>query len=212
MTFQTYDPGDFYDELFTAKGVPRSAAALLIERIESLSIDTLVRRQQAAQNTLFKLGVTFNVYGDNRGTERVFPFDVVPRIISGKDWQTLEKGLKQRTAALNHFLDDIYNEQKIIADGIIPQATIESASGFLPPCRGLKPPKGIWCHITGTDLVRDRQGAWYVLEDNLRCPSGVSYVLENRTVMKSSFPKLFDELDIKAVDDYPGQLLETLLE
>ncbi|MEL6605840.1 MAG: circularly permuted type 2 ATP-grasp protein [Cyanobacteria bacterium J06614_10] len=212
MTFRTYDPGDFYDELFTAKGVPRSAAALLIERIESLSIDTLVRRQQAAQNTLFKLGVTFNVYSDQQGTERVFPFDVVPRIVSGKDWQTLEKGLKQRTTALNHFLDDIYNDQKIIADGVIPRATIESACGFLPPCMGLKPPKGIWCHITGTDLVRDRKGAWYVLEDNLRCPSGVSYVLENRTVMKSSFPKLFDELDIKAVDDYPGQLLETLLE
>ncbi|MEL6854952.1 MAG: circularly permuted type 2 ATP-grasp protein, partial [Cyanobacteria bacterium J06607_13] len=104
MTFRTYDPGDFYDELFTAKGVPRSAAALLIERIESLSIDTLVRRQQAAQNTLFKLGVTFNVYSDQQGTERVFPFDVVPRIVSGKDWQTLEKGLKQRTTALNHFL------------------------------------------------------------------------------------------------------------
>ena len=212
MTFQTYDPGDFYDELFTAKGVPRSAAALLIERIESLSIDTLVRRQQAAQNTLFKLGVTFNVYSDQQGTERVFPFDVVPRIVSGKDWQTLEKGLKQRTTALNHFLNDIYNDQKIIADGVIPRATVESAGGFLPPCMGLKPPKGIWCHITGTDLVRDRKGAWYVLEDNLRCPSGVSYVLENRTVMKSSFPKLFDELDIKAVDDYPGQLLETLLE
>ncbi|MEL6879230.1 MAG: circularly permuted type 2 ATP-grasp protein [Cyanobacteria bacterium J06607_10] len=212
MSFKNYDPGDFYDELFTARGVPRTAAALLIERIESLSIDTLIRRQQAAQNTLFKLGVTFNVYGDTQGSERVFPFDVVPRVISGKEWKRLEKGLQQRIAALNCFLDDIYNEQKIIADGIVPRATIESASGFLPPCMGLKPPKGVWCHITGTDLVRDRQGAWYVLEDNLRCPSGVSYVLENRTVMKSSFPTLFDELDIKAVDDYPGQLLETLLE
>ena len=212
MSFIDYDPGDFYDELFTARGVPRTAAALLIERIESLSIDTLIRRQQAAQNTLFKLGVTFNVYGDTQGSERVFPFDVVPRVISGQEWKKLEKGLQQRIAALNCFLDDIYNEQKIIADGVVPRATIESASGFLPPCMGLKPPKGVWCHITGTDLVRDRQGSWYVLEDNLRCPSGVSYVLENRTVMKSSFPTLFDELDIKAVDDYPGQLLETLLE
>ena len=212
MSFQDYDPGDFYDELFTARGVPRSTAALLIEKIESLSIDHLLRQQQAAQNTLFKLGVTFNVYGDNRGTERVFPFDVVPRIISSSDWQTLETGLKQRITALNCFLDDIYNEQKIVKDGIIPLATIESASGFLPPCKGLKPPKGIWCHITGTDLVRDREGTWYVLEDNLRCPSGVSYVLENRTVMKSSFPTLFNELDIKAVDDYPGQLLDALIE
>ncbi|MEL6552740.1 MAG: circularly permuted type 2 ATP-grasp protein [Cyanobacteria bacterium J06621_11] len=212
MSFQDYDPGDFYDELFTERGVPRSTAALLIERIEALSIDHLVRQQQAAQNTLFKLGVTFNVYGDSQGSERVFPFDVVPRIINHQDWKTLEIGLQQRIEALNRFLDDIYNDQKIIQDGIIPRETVESASGFLPPCMGLKPPKGIWCHITGTDLVRDREGTWYVLEDNLRCPSGVSYVLENRTVMKSSFPTLFDELDVKAVDDYPGQLLATLIE
>ncbi len=211
MSFKDYDPGDFYDELFTAPGMPRSAAALLIERIESLSIDSLIRRQQAAQNALFKLGVTFNVYGDNQGAERVFPFDVVPRVVSGKEWEWLERGLQQRIVALNCFLDDIYNDQKIITDGIIPRATIESASGFLPPCKGLKPPQDIWCHITGTDLVRDREGSWYVLEDNLRCPSGVSYVLENRSVMKSSFPNLFKALNIKAVDNYPGQLLRTLL-
>ncbi|CAN5664843.1 circularly permuted type 2 ATP-grasp protein [soil metagenome] len=211
MSFKDYDPGDFYDELFTAPGMPRSAAALLIERIESLSIESLIRRQQAAQNALFKLGVTFNVYGDNQGAERVFPFDVVPRVVSGKEWEWLEQGLQQRIVALNCFLDDIYNDQKILADGVIPRATIESASGFLPPCKGLKPPQGIWCHITGTDLVRDREGSWYVLEDNLRCPSGVSYVLENRSVMKSSFPNLFKALNIKAVDNYPGQLLRTLL-
>ncbi len=212
MSFKDYDPGDFYDELFTAAGVPRETAALLIERIDSLPIDSLIRRQQAAQNTLFKLGVTFNVYGDEQGSEKVFPFDVVPRIISGQTWEWLEKGLQQRITALNCFLDDIYNEQKIIADGVIPRATVESASGFLPPCKGLKPPQGVWCHITGTDLVRDRKGDWFVLEDNLRCPSGVSYVLENRRVMKSSFPSLFEALDIKAVDDYPGQLLKMLLE
>lgn len=211
MSFKTYDPGDFYDELFAAPGQPRDAAALLIERIESLPIDNLILRQQAAQNALFKMGVTFNVYGDEQGAEKIFPFDVVPRVIDGKDWQWLERGLQQRITALNCFLSDIYNEQKIIADGVIPRRTVESASGFLSPCKGLKPPKGIWCHITGTDLVRDRNGSWYVLEDNLRCPSGVSYVLENRTVMKSSFPSLFEALDIKAVDDYPSQLLETLL-
>lgn len=212
MSFKDYDPGDFYDELFTAVGVPRETATLLIERIDSLPIDSLIRRQQAAQNTLFKLGVTFNVYGDEQGSEKVFPFDVVPRIVPGEDWQWLEKGLQQRIAALNCFLDDIYNDQKILTDGVIPRATIESASGFLPPCMGLKPPKGVWCHITGTDLVRDRKGDWFVLEDNLRCPSGVSYVLENRRVMKSSFPGLFDALDIRAVDNYPSQLLETLLQ
>ena len=212
MSFESYDPGDFYDELFAKKGVPRSAAALLIERIESLSIDSLIRRQQAAQNTLFKQGVTFNVYDDNRGSERIFPFDVVPRVVCGKEWKTLEKGLHQRIAALNHFLDDIYNEQRIVEDGIVPLGAIESASGYLPACKGLKPPNGVWCHITGTDLVRDREGTWYVLEDNLRCPSGVSYVLENRWVMKSSFPTLFEALDIKAVDDYPSQLLDTLMQ
>lgn len=212
MSFKDYDPGDFYDELFTAPGIPRENASLLIDRIDALSIDSLIRRQQAAQNTLFKLGVTFNVYGDEQGAEKVFPFDMVPRIVSGEEWQWLERGLQQRITALNCFLDDIYNEQKILTDGVIPRATIESASGFLPPCKGLKPPKGVWCHITGTDLVRDRQGNWFVLEDNLRCPSGVSYVLENRRVMKSSFPDLFDALNIQAVDDYSSQLLETLLQ
>ncbi|MEO1620023.1 MAG: circularly permuted type 2 ATP-grasp protein [Cyanobacteria bacterium J06632_3] len=210
MSFKAYDPGDFYDELFAAVGKPRGPASVLVDRIESIPMDSLVLRQQAAQNTLFKMGVTFNVYSSDEGSEKIFPFDVVPRIITSKDWQWLEKGLQQRITALNCFLDDIYNEQKIIADGIIPRSTIESASGFLKPCMGLKPPQGVWCHITGTDLVRDREGTWYVLEDNLRCPSGVSYVLENRRVMKSSFPSLFEALDIKAVDDYPGQLLQTL--
>ncbi|MEM6452471.1 MAG: circularly permuted type 2 ATP-grasp protein [Cyanobacteria bacterium P01_D01_bin.105] len=211
MSLKGYDPGDFYDELFSQVGVPRAAAALLVERIESLPIDTLIRRQQAAQNALFEQGVTFNVYGSGEGSEKIMPFDMVPRVVPGMEWQWLEKGLQQRIMALNCFLEDIYNEQKIIADGIIPRATVESASGFLPPCMGLKPPRGVWCHITGTDLVRDREGKWYVLEDNLRCPSGVSYVLENRSVMKSSFPNLFEALDIKAVDDYPSHLLETLL-
>ena len=211
MSFNSYDPGEFYDELFSEAGVPRAAAALLIGRMESLPIDRLVQRQRAAQNTLFEQGVTFNVYGSDEGSEKIMPFDVVPRIIAGTEWQWLEKGLQQRIMALNCFLEDIYNEQKIIADGVIPQATVESASGFLPPCKGLSPPQGVWCHITGTDLVRDRQGKWYVLEDNLRCPSGVSYVLQNRSVMKSSFPSLFEALDIQAVDDYPSHLLETLM-
>ena len=211
MSFQGYDPGDFYDELFAAKGVPRAAAALLIERIESLPIDSLIQRQQAAQNALFEQGVTFNVYGSDEGAEKIMPFDMVPRVVPGTEWQWLEKGLQQRIMALNCFLDDVYNEQRIIADGVIPHSTVVSASGFLAPCKGLKPPQGVWCHITGTDLVRDREGKWYVLEDNLRCPSGVSYVLENRSVMKSAFPTLFEALNIQAVDDYPSHLLETLL-
>lgn len=211
MGFETYDPGDFYDELFAAKGQPRPEADLLIERISSLSAEELQQRQQAAQVALFKLGVTFNVYSDGQGTERILPFDIIPRIVSAQEWTRLEQGLKQRTYALNLFLADIYGEQKILKDGVIAEEVVYSATGFLKPCLGLQPPKGIWCHISGTDLVRDRDGQWYVLEDNLRCPSGVSYVLEDRRVMKSTFPQIFRAMEIQPVDDYPSHLLETLL-
>lgn len=211
MQFDNYDPKDFYDELFAAKGQPRPEAALLIERINSLSAKELQQRQQAAQIALFKQGVTFNVYGDSQGTERIIPFDIIPRIVSGQEWSGLEQGLKQRVYALNLFLADIYHEQKILSDGVIPSEVIYSSKGYLKPCLGLKPPGGIWCHITGTDLVRDRDGQWYVLEDNLRCPSGVSYVLENRRVMKSTFPQVFRTMKIRPVEDYPSHLLDTLL-
>lgn len=211
MRFDTYNPGDFYDEAFINKDQPRPEAIPLIDRITSLPPGELQRRQQVAQNALLKLGATFNVYSDNRGTERIFPFDVIPRIVSAPEWAKLEAGLKQRIYALNCFIADIYDAQKIIKDGVIPLELINSAKGFLKQCVGLKPPGGIWCHITGTDLVRDKDGQWYVLEDNLRCPSGISYVLENRRVMKSSFPKLFETMAIRAVDDYPSHLLESLL-
>ncbi|MFB2978402.1 circularly permuted type 2 ATP-grasp protein [Microseira sp. BLCC-F43] len=184
---------------------------LLVEKINSLSLEELLRRQQAAQTALMKLGATFNVYGDSQGTERIFPFDVIPRIVSAQEWKVLETGLKQRIYALNCFIADIYDEQKIIKDGVIPVEMIASASRFLSPCIGLKPPGGIWCHITGTDLVRDRSGEWYVLEDNLRCPSGISYVLENRQVMKNSFPELFAQMGIQPVDGYASHLLDALL-
>jgi uncharacterized circularly permuted ATP-grasp superfamily protein len=143
--------------------------------------------------------------------ERIFPFDIIPRIIDASEWQWLETALKQRIRALNHFLNDIYGQQQIIQDGKIPIDIIESASGFLKPCMGIQPPAGVWCHITGTDLVRDKDGRWFVLEDNLRVPSGISYVLENRRVMKSTFPEIFQTMAIQPVDDYPSHLLETLL-
>ena len=211
MTFYDYEPGDFYDELFEAKGKPRPDAVPLIERIHTLGMEEVIRRQKAAQVALFKMGVTFNVYSDGRGTERIMPFDLIPRILSADEWLILEKGLKQRITALNLFLADVYGDQKILKDGIIPAEIVLSASGFLKPCIGLQPPKGIWCHITGTDLVRDRSGKWYVLEDNLRCPSGVSYVLENRRVMKNTFPVVFDTMNIQPVEEYASYLLETLL-
>lgn len=212
MQFEQYNPGEFYDELFVAQGKPRPEAALLIDRINSLSIEELQQRQKAAQQALFKLGVTFNVYSDDQGTERILPFDIIPRILPAQEWEQLEQGLKQRIHALNLFLTDIYGDQKIIQDGVIPAELIQSASGFLKPCIGLKPSQGIWCHITGTDLVRDGDGQWYVLEDNLRCPSGVSYVLENRRVMKSTFPIVFNQMAIMPVDDYASKLLDTLLD
>lgn len=211
MRFQFYDPGEFYDELFVAKGQPRPHAVPLIDRINSLSPGDLEIRQEAAKTAMMKLGATFNVYSDSEGTERILPFDLIPRIVSASEWSHLERGLKQRIQVLNLFIDDIYGEQKIVKDGIIPEELILSSKGFLKPCIGLKPPKNIWCHITGTDLVRDREGKWYVLEDNLRCPSGVSYVLENRRVMKSTFPQLFAKLGIQPVDEYPSHLLDTLL-
>ena len=210
VKFSNYDPGQFYDELFESQGIPRADAQTLIDRIESLTMPELQRRQRAAQSALFKMGVTFNVYSDDEGTEKIFPFDIVPRIVSASEWATLDKGLKQRIEALNQFLADIYGDQKIVKDGIIPAELIESASGFHKVCMGLKPPKGIWCHITGSDLVRDRDGNWLVLEDNLRCPSGVSYVLENRRVMKSTFPQVFEKVPIRPVEEYPCRLLDTL--
>lgn len=211
MPLQKYDPEDFYDELFEAKEQPRAHVAPLIKWSENLSIEQLEQQRETAQIALFKMGVTFNVYNDSQGIERVFPFDIIPRIVSGTEWSWLEKGLKQRIQALNLFIADIYGEQKILKDGKIPEEIINSATGFLKPCLGIKPPQGVWCHITGTDLVRDRSGQWYVLEDNLRVPSGVSYVLENRRVMKSTFPQIFQTMAIKPVDDYPSHLLDTLL-
>jgi uncharacterized circularly permuted ATP-grasp superfamily protein len=211
MQLASYRSGEFYDELFLADGSFRPAATTLLERVASLSIDQLQHHQQMAQLALLKMGVTFNHYGDSQGTEKILPFDIIPRILPIGEWQWLEKGLQQRIAALNLFLADIYGEQKIITDGVVPAELIYSAPGFLKPCMGLKPPRQIWCHITGTDLVRDRDGKWYVLEDNLRCPSGVSYVLENRRVMKSTFPQLFESMPILPVEDYPSYLLNTLL-
>lgn len=211
LELENYDPGDFYDEWFIAKGQPRPFIEPLLQRVRSLPAGELQQRQKTAQQVMFNIGATFAVYGAAEGTERIMPFDILPRVIPAQEWQALERGLKQRIAALNTFIADVYSDQKIIKDGVIPRELIESSKGYLRPCHNLKPPGGIWCHITGTDLVRDHDGTFYVLEDNLRCPSGVSYVLENRRVMKSTFPLVFKELHIQPVDEYPSHLLETLL-
>jgi len=211
VQLNTYDPGNFYDELFIEPGQPRPQAAPLIDWMGKLPADILKKHHETAQVALFNLGVTFRVYSDQQGIERIFPVDIIPRIIAEAEWRSLETGLKQRIEALNCFLNDIYGDQRIIKDGIIPLDIVESASGFLKPCIGIRPPAGVWCHITGTDLVRDQTGQWYVLEDNLRVPSGISYVLENRRVMKSTFPDMFQTIPIQPVDSYPSELLETLL-
>lgn len=210
LGFETYDTEGFYDELIDEHGRPRPGAELLIERIDSLEGDELLRRQAAAERLLFRMGVTFSVYGSEQGTEKIFPFDVVPRIVPADEWQRLERGLKQRITALNLLIDDAYHQQRIVRDGVLPGELLEGAKSFRDVCRGLDPPRGIWCHVTGTDLVRDRDGTVYVLEDNLRCPSGVSYVLQNRLVMKRSFPQIFDASRVRPVFDYPSHLLRTL--
>jgi uncharacterized circularly permuted ATP-grasp superfamily protein len=210
MNLSSYELDTFFDEIFEAPGKPRQHAEVLFQRLKSLPPAELARRQEAAERAFLKMGITFNVYSDGQGTEKIFPFDLVPRIITSSEWNWLEKGLKQRIQALNLFIDDIYHDQKIIRDGVIPEHVIKSASSFRPQCIGLNPPRGIWCHITGTDLVRDNSGQLYVLEDNLRCPSGVSYVLENREVMKRTFPQVFEQSSIRPVEDYPNQLLDAL--
>ena len=210
MRLGTYDCDGFYDEMFEAGGTVRPEARMLLDTIESLDEGQLQRCQSAAERLLLQLGITFNVYGDTAGTERIFPFDLIPRIVKGNEWARLERGLKQRIHALNAFIDDIYHDQKILKDKIIPEEVIRSAVSYRPQCAGINPPRGVWCHITGTDLIRHGDGQIYVLEDNLRVPSGVSYVLENRDLMKRTFPQVFEGLHVRPVDDYPGNLLETL--
>lgn len=210
MRFGGYDPGAFFDEVFAPDGTPRPEARVLVQTIESLTDGELLLRQKSAERLLMQMGITFNVYGDERGEERIFPFDLIPRIIPGREWLWIERGLKQRIHALNLFIDDVYNEAHILRDGVIPREVINSAKCLRPQCMGLNPPRGVWCHITGTDLVRDSDGQIYVLEDNLRVPSGVSYVLENRYLMKHTFPQVFEGMSIRPVDEYPGKLLEML--
>jgi uncharacterized circularly permuted ATP-grasp superfamily protein len=210
MRFMQYDPGEFFDELFAGASKPRAAARALVQVIDDLPDGELLRRQRSAERALLNMGITFNVYGDTAGTEKIFPFDLVPRIVPAAEWRTIERGLKQRIHALNLFLDDVYHERRIVKDGVVPAEVVESATALRAPCAGLTPPRGIWCHVTGTDLVRDGDGQVYVLEDNLRCPSGVSYVLENRNVMKRTFPQVFQASRIRPVDDYPGRLRDML--
>lgn len=183
---------------------------LLLNRLDKFSTQHLADRQLAAEVRLREKGITFAVYGHTDGTEKVWPFDVVPRPMAADEWTRIEAGLKQRIRALNCFLDDIYGPQRILNDGVVPRDLIETAKTFRPQMKGFRPPQGVWTHVTGTDLIRHSDGVVYVLEDNLRCPSGVSYVLENRELMKRVLPEVFQGSSIAPVEDYGERLLATL--
>src|SRR3954447_15897660 len=210
MKFREYETDGFFDEMIGEGGRPRSAVRHLARNLEALPDGELITRQQSADRALVQMGITFNVYGETAGVEKTLPFDLVPRIIAAEEWKRIELGLLQRIEALNLFINDLYHDQKIIKDGVVPSHVIASSKGFREQCVGLNPPGDIWCHITGTDLVRHSDGQIYVLEDNLRCPSGVSYVLENRRLMKSLFPGVFGALHIRPVSNYPIRLRDML--
>lgn len=176
----------------------------------NLSPRQLNARQDAADRAILEMGVSFTVYSEGRIIDRAWPFDIIPRVIPAAEWDRVSEGLKQRLCALNLFIDDLYHDQKVLADGIVPRDLIESSRNFLEPYRGATPKYGVWSHICGTDLVRAGDGTVYVLEDNLRIPSGVSYMIENRSITKRVFPELFNKHTIAPVDDYPSMLFDML--
>lgn len=206
----SYDPGDFFDEMFTAPGEVRPHYLTLHDYLRRMSVSALAERRRAADLAFLYQGITFTVYGEEEGVERIFPFDLIPRIIPRAEWRMLERGLTQRVTALNLFLQDIYHQQHILRDKRIPAELVFSARHFCRDMLGLRPPKGIYTHIVGTDLVRDRDGQYYVLEDNLRSPSGVSYMLENRQAMKRTFADLFARYAVLPIEQYTQELLDTL--
>ncbi len=210
MNFSDYTAGDFHDELIGRGGRPRAAARALWKYLKALDDSELVERRAACELAAMVAGITFRVYFEDTGVDRAMPFDLIPRVIALREWQQIEAGLKQRVHALNLFIDDLYNDQKIIADGVFPAGMLEGSVNFRSQCKGFSPPLGIWAHICGSDLVRDGDGTMYVLEDNLRIPSGVSYMLENRQVMKRVFPELFEDSGIQPIDDYASQLYDML--
>jgi uncharacterized circularly permuted ATP-grasp superfamily protein len=208
--FLNYQFDHAYDEMFGSPGVPRSHYQALFRTLLELPPEELKKSQQAADLSFLHQGITFTVYGNEQGTERVFPNDLLPRIISGAEWHTIERGLTQRITALNLFLQDIYHQGRILADGVVPRELIYSCKHFRREMRGLPVPRGIYVSICGTDLVRLPDGGFAVLEDNLRVPSGVSYMLANRKVLKRVFPGLFQDYGVRPIDHYSQSLLATL--
>ena len=208
--FSDYQVGDFFDEMFAGPGVVRPHYSKLFARFKEMEREEFERKRALAASTLLTQGVTFTVYNDNQGTERIFPFDLVPRIIPAEEWELIERGLVQRITALNLFLHDIYHTQNILRDGVIPKQIVWEAAHFRPEFMHFDVPRNIYIHICGTDLIRDQDGTYLVLEDNARCPSGVSYVIENRQTMKRTFPSLLGQYRVRAVEDYSQELLNVL--
>ncbi|MBW9268334.1 MAG: circularly permuted type 2 ATP-grasp protein [Candidatus Thiodiazotropha sp. (ex. Lucinisca nassula)] len=208
---ESFENHPFFDELITANGNARGYARKLISYLGKLDEGELASRQLGAELALKQMGITFRVYTEEEGSiDRVWPFDIVPRLIPKKEWERTESGLKQRVEALNLFIDDLYHKQQIVKDKVFPAEVLADSENFREQCIGINPPLGIWAHICGSDLVRDDKGEMYVLEDNLRVPSGVSYMLENRLVTKRVFPELFETYSPLPIDDYPSELFDTL--
>jgi uncharacterized circularly permuted ATP-grasp superfamily protein len=208
--FSDYQVGDFFDEMFAEPGVARPHYSKLLARFKEMDREEFERKRALAASTFLSQGVTFTVYNDDQGTERIFPFDLLPRIVPAEEWDAIERGLVQRITALNLFLHDIYHEQNILRDGVIPKSIVWEAEAFRPEFMHFDVPRNVYIHICGTDLIRDREGAYLVLEDNARCPSGVSYVIENRQTMKRTFPSLLGQYRVRPVEDYSQELLNVL--
>ena len=209
--FRYYDLGGFYDEMFAADGEPRPHYRKIFSELVSLDPGQFDQRRELADFSFLLHGITFTVYGDGPGTDRLFPFDLVPRILPRREWDRIERGLAQRVVALNHFLADVYGPQRILKDRVVPRALVYSCRHFRREMIGVAVPRGIYTHISGIDLIRDsRSGDYVVLEDNVRTPSGVSYVIENRAVMARTFPRAFELHDVLPVDHYPAELCQVL--
>ncbi|HRD33784.1 MAG TPA: circularly permuted type 2 ATP-grasp protein [Rhodocyclaceae bacterium] len=210
IDWRSYDPTPFYDELIASKGKPRGPSRHLTDYLSSLDDAEIQARKKAAELAIVEMGISFTIYSEGENIDRAWPFDIIPRVIPRREWRAVEAGLVQRLTALNMFINDIYNGQRIVKDKIVPEYVFANSRNFRKQCLGITPPHGVWAHICGSDLVRDKDGTIYVLEDNLRVPSGVSYMLENRQVTKRVFPELFENSSILPVDEYPAQLFDML--
>ena len=209
-SWKSYNTGEFFDELITPAGRPRVAARRAVNLLQQLSGEEMSARREAAELAIREMGISFTIYSEGKNIDRAWPFDIIPRVIPAGDWEKVSRGLAQRTRALNCFIDDIYNKQKILFDGVMPADIVLDSGNYKSQCADVSPPHRAWAHVCGTDLVRDKDGKFYVLEDNLRVPSGVSYMLENREITKRVLPELFENYSIRPVDDYPSKLYSTL--